>query len=120
MILLKLSLGIFFLRILVDKWQRMIVYLVVTLSSAFGIGYFFYAVFQCGIPNSGGFTFWEKKIEGRCYSSAQTVGPGDTHAVISTITDITLACLPITMLRKSRLPRREKLVVGGILAFAAV
>jgi hypothetical protein len=120
MVFLKISLGIFFLRILVERWQRRVVYLVVGLSCFFGFGYFWYAVFQCGVPNQGN-KFWEKKIAKECSSTrAQVLGTGYAHAALTAMTDLSMALLPIPMLRRARITYKEKLVVGGILALAAV
>jgi hypothetical protein len=121
MIFLKLSLGMFFLRLLVDKWQRRIVYAVMVTSTVIGFGYWWYAVFQCGLPNGGEEAFWEKRLAGKCASSKALVdGTGYVHGGVMVITDITLTILPVSMLRRSLMPWREKLVVGGILTLACM
>jgi hypothetical protein len=119
MIFLKISLGIFFLRILVEKWQRATVYWVVGISTLFNFGYFWFVAFQCGVPNSGA-EFWEKKITRQCASSGMILGFGYTQAGLSFLTDVCLAALPIPVLMRARIRKREKWVVGGILIMAAM
>jgi hypothetical protein len=122
MIFLKIALGVFFLRILVERWQRWVVYNVVTLASLFGFGYFVYTIFQCGVPSStDGSRFWEKEIDGKCYSKpAEVLGLGYAHAIITALSDVCLAIVPIPVLKKARIKRREKIIVWGILLLGSV
>jgi hypothetical protein len=119
MICLKISLSLFFLRVLLQQWERRIIYVVVTLSTLFGIGYFFVAVFQCGIYKDA-FDFWTKLISNQCITPPQVLGVSYTYAVITTLTDCTFAILPIPMLRKSQLALKEKFIVGFILILGAM
>jgi hypothetical protein len=119
MICLKLSLGIFFLRIMVDQTQRRIIYFVVSLSAGFGAIYFFFIVFQCGAPIQGA-TFWERYISRQCVPDAAVLAMGYTHAIITALTDATFAVLPIGLVRRAKLHPRQKIVVGGILIIGAV
>jgi hypothetical protein len=121
MIFSKISLGLFFLRILVERWQKRILYGIIGLSTAVGIGYFFYAVFACGNPDSGE-RYWERKIAHQCTggSLALVDGIGFTHGIVMALTDITLASLPIPVIRRSKMARREKMVIYGILVLAAL
>jgi hypothetical protein len=119
MIFLKLSLGIFFLRIMVDRIQRRIIYAVVSLSVSFGVFYFFFIIFQCGAPIQGS-TFWERFIGRRCVSDMAVLAMGYTHALINALTDATLAILPIGLVRRAKLHPHQKLIVGGILIIGAM
>lgn len=49
MLVLKISLALFFLRIMVKRWQQKVVYVAITFSTLMSIGYFFFACFQCGV-----------------------------------------------------------------------
>lgn len=51
MLVLKKSLALFFLRIMVKRWQQHVVYCAITLSTVMSIGYFFFACFQCGVSS---------------------------------------------------------------------
>jgi hypothetical protein len=119
MIALKLSLASFFLRIIVEQWQRRFVYVVAIICTSYGIGYFFFACFHCGIWGNGE-AYWLKRIEGRCASNAAILGTGYTFAIITAVSDFTLAMLPIPLVWKAQIRPREKLIVSGILALATV
>jgi len=55
MIFVKLSLGMFFLRIVLQRWQQWLVKGVMAMSVVFGIAYTFFVIFQCGAPIQGKF-----------------------------------------------------------------
>ena len=119
MIFIKLSLGIFFLRITVDRIQRRIIYAVIAISVSFGTIYFFFIVFQCGAPIQGA-TFWERFISRKCVPPSAVLAMGYTHALLNAITDVTLAVLPIGLVRKAKLHPHQKIIVGGILVIGAM
>lgn len=52
---LKISLGVFLLRIINTKGQRMLIYAVMTVSTVWGLVAIFVAIFQCGYPYSAGY-----------------------------------------------------------------
>jgi hypothetical protein len=119
MMLIKISLGIFFLRILVERWQRRIVYFMVTLSTATGFAYFWYAVFQCGLPNSGGLTFWEKVITKKCNTTPlQANSAAYVHGGVQVLTDISMLLVPLPVIYGARITRKEKQIVFGIFMIA--
>src|ERR1700712_1528455 len=118
MMALKGALALFFLRIIVESWQRKVIYTTLTVSTVFGTGYFFYAVFQCGVPH--GTTFWVRKLSGECAGTASILGLGYTHALVNALTDLTFVSLSIPMLSKVRITHREKVIVGGIFFLASV
>lgn len=117
MMALKAALALFFLRIIVEPWQRRVVYLSLIASTVFGICYFFYAVFQCGIPH--GTTFWIRKLAGECAGTASILGLGYTHALVNALTDLTFVALAIPLLKKVRINHREKAIVRGIFFLAS-
>jgi hypothetical protein len=119
MLVLKISLAIFFLRIIAKPWQRNLVYAAVTLSTLFNIGYFFFAVFQCGIPK-GAFVFFIKKVSGKCINKAEILGVSYAHGAVTTFTDLIFAFLPVFMLHDTNMNRREKWTVGLILVLGAM
>lgn len=120
MMTLKISLAIFFLRIMVERWHRNVVIGAVTLSTAFSIAYFFFAVFQCGAPIDP-FTFLIKKLSGRgCINSTQILGMSYTHSAITTVTDLTFAIVPLAILKGLNMRKREKIAVFFILLLGAL
>jgi hypothetical protein len=119
MMFVKLSLGLFFLRIVVETWQRKVVYIMVASSWVVGIAYFWYAIFQCGIPNGNGIAEWETRLNDQCGSPTSVVlGVSYAHAIVNMLTDISLVLIPIPTLRTTRISYKEKLVVMGIFAVA--
>jgi hypothetical protein len=119
MIALKISLALFFFRLMKDKRERRILWVVVGASTIFGFAYFWFAVFQCGVPGKG-LQFWYKKITQQCVSNKSAFGMAYAHALLQAGTDIILVSLPIPMVRKAKINRREKYIVIAILLLAAV
>jgi hypothetical protein len=119
MLFLKITLAIFFLRIMVSTWQRRIVYAAVGLSTTFNLGYLFFVIFQCGIP-AGPSMFFIRRVTGQCTTSAQILGVSYAHAGITTTTDLIFGILPIPMLKHTTMNQREKITVSFILILAAV
>jgi hypothetical protein len=119
MLTLKISLGVFFLRIVIKTWEKRVVYVTLGIATLFNVAYFFFAVFQCGIFKNAN-EFWIKLSSNRCITPPQAVGVSYTHAIITTITDWVFAILPLAMLKESQLARREKIIVGFILTLGAM
>jgi hypothetical protein len=118
-ITLKLSLGIFFLRIMAFSWQRWVIYCVMVISTIIGTTYFFIGVFQCGYF-SNIWLFLERRVTQQgCVSKPAVLGVAYTQASISALTDWIYATLPLFMLRNAHMKRREKYIVYGILSLAA-
>jgi hypothetical protein len=117
MMMLKISLALFFYRLFREKWQKRMVYVIVALFSIFSFAYFWFTVFQCGVPNGG---FWFKRYLGECVNSSSTLGFGYSHGVISALSDIILAVMPISMVRNVKIHRKEKVIVICIIFLAAV
>jgi hypothetical protein len=112
----KISLGLFFLRIIIARKQRQLVYGILVIYTIWCIGYGFFAVFQCGIPS--GSRFWVHKITDQCGSDALGLGMGYTHAVLTAGTDIIFVLIPIPIVSKARIKPREKWVIMCIFAVA--
>jgi hypothetical protein len=120
MIALKISLGLFFLRFLITKWQRVLIIATVTISTIFGVAHLFFAIFQCGYFSNIE-VFISRMISGTC--AAQSVGKGMnyTYAVLTMITDWICGLLPIFVLHESTtMPKKTKIAVGGLLAVGSV
>jgi hypothetical protein len=114
---LKVSLCLFFLRIMVSKRQRYIIYSIAAFSTVFGTAYFFYGLLQCGAPVESEL-FWKKRILGLCVQRGSILGMSYTHAIVSAATDLSLAVLPIPMIVRAKITRNEKFIVVGILTIA--
>jgi hypothetical protein len=116
MLFLKLSLGAFFLRIVVSTTQRRIIYTAIVISTIINFYIICMATFACGNPK----WFLAKYVTGKCVSRKVLVFSGFLQASINTLTDLTFATIPFLLLRGSRLPTRVKLYVGGILILATM
>jgi hypothetical protein len=114
--LFKVSLGLFFLRILTAPRERRIIYGSLIIFSIWSLGYLFFALFQCGVPS--GSRFWENKITDRCGSDALGLGMGYTQAILSAAVDIIFVSLPIPTVWQAKIKTREKWIVICIFAVA--
>jgi hypothetical protein len=119
MIALKLSLGIFFLRILLSRWQRLLLLTAITLATVFGLALFFFAIFQCGLFSDIEI-FMERMIAGTCAKPRVGLAMNYTYAILTTFSDWICGLLPIFILKDSSMPMQTKLVVGFLLALAAM
>ena len=117
MILLKLSIGIFFLRLLVFKWQRNFILVTVGTYTMFGLGFFFFAIFQCGVrPDMP--LFVSRMIGNKCHPKSLVLGMNYTHAILNALTDWMCGVLPLFFLNKSQMTMREKWGAAVLLCLA--
>jgi hypothetical protein len=116
---IKISLAGFFLRIVVERWQRCVIYAAVLVSTTINIATVFFFIFMCGVPK-GGLVFFEKYIGGKCVNSTHQLIMYYFQAGSGTLTDLIFWLLPTSTLRKSVLPLRDKLTAGAILVLAAM
>ncbi|KAI4722198.1 hypothetical protein E4T48_01558 [Aureobasidium sp. EXF-10727] len=121
-LLLKLSLAIFFLRIVLEKWQRRVILLSTVIFSLYSFGFFFVAIFQCGSPDK----YLLHKVQGKC-TSWSVLGPLNyTHGVMNAVTDWIFVSLPVLVIRKANMSGRDKssvilvLVIGVFGSVASV
>ncbi|KAK5741449.1 hypothetical protein LTR17_003884 [Elasticomyces elasticus] len=107
----KIALGLFFLRIMVDKWQRQVIYATVGFSTLYGSVYFFFAIFQCGNPVH----FIENQILGNCVKSEVLLPFNLTAGIINALSDWILGLLPVFLLRKAQMPMLAKISAGCLM-----
>jgi hypothetical protein len=119
MLTLKISIGIFFLRIAYRPWHRRIVYVAVGFSTVFSLAYLFFAIFQCGYFSSA-LVFFVRRLADKCVSRASNFALALTVGLITTLTDLSFAALPFAVLHNAAINKREKVIVGFILTLAAV
>lgn len=113
---LKISLAIFFLRIVVRQWQRRVIWIVTTIYTIYATAFAFVAVFQCGIPTN----FLIKEAVGICIKDDVLQPLNYVHASLNAISDWTFAFLPIFVLWNSQMPRSAKISAGLLLSLGAV
>lgn len=117
MIILKISLGIFYLRIVVSRWQKVTVYATVGVATLFGLFYFFAVLFSCGLPAK----FLVNALQDKCWGTPESrFATNLTAGTINALSDFILATLPITLIRKACMPLPAKLSAGVILLLGCV
>ncbi|EUC28518.1 hypothetical protein COCCADRAFT_30238 [Bipolaris zeicola 26-R-13] len=116
---LKVSLGLFFLRVLTKKWQKHVFHTVLTIGVVYGFFYFFIVLFQCGDPRHIGDDFIQKSSD-KCLPPALRMSAGYIYGIINVLADWTFVLIPISVLMDSDLDRRSKMSVGMVMALGAV
>jgi hypothetical protein len=114
MVTLKISLALFYLRIMVEPVQRSVVLIALGIAVTYGIVYFFFIVFQCGAPIQGA-VFWQRFISKSCVSDSTVLGMAYSHSAINSITDLVFAALPVNVVWSSQMGIRQKILVSGIM-----
>jgi hypothetical protein len=117
MVFLKLSLGYFFLRLLVTPAQRRTVYIVMYFAAGINIVVSIFDIFQCGNPHDYPLKI---QLQKGCASQQVQKVTAWIPAVINAITDLTFAAVPFWLLNNSMLPKNLKLYVIGILGLATM
>jgi hypothetical protein len=135
-IIFKLSLAIFFLRVVNQRWQRQVIIGSVTLYTLFGTAWLFVAIFQCGSPADYG----KNEALGKCLPFRTVLRPLNyTHGVLNAVTDwifaiskprdncfffetrrLTLLEVPIFVVRAAQMHRQQKITVCTILGLGVL
>ncbi|KAE9990961.1 hypothetical protein EG327_000674 [Venturia inaequalis] len=113
---LKISLGLFFLRVVSKKWQRKVVYATMFLSTIINIYHTVFVVFSCGSPQH----YLERMIQMKCVRKSVELGLAYEQAAVTTITDFVFALLPLPLLWNLSMDRRSKTLVGCILGLGTL
>ncbi|CUS08050.1 unnamed protein product [Tuber aestivum] len=107
----KLSILIFYLRIFetTDKKFRNLAYLGIFLVSSIGIAFILNVIFQCRpVP-----AYWDLTLGGKCVDTRTSYL---VSGALNTFTDFYVFFLPIKIVRRLQLPRRQK--IGLLVVFA--
>lgn len=116
-IILKISLSIFFLRILNKKWQRNLILGATITYVAFASIYWFIDLFHCGDPSK----YFIHQVENKCLNFATVVGPLTyTHSALNAVTDWIYALVPVFVVWQSQMAARARATVSIILIFGVV
>lgn len=115
-VVFKISLAIFFLRVVNERWQRQVIWATVSIYTLVGIVWFFVAIFECGNP----LQFAEKAALGQCLSWKRVLEPFNYfHGTLNAVTDWIFAIIPIFVVRGAQMTREARLSVIAILALGA-
>lgn len=82
-VVLKISLAIFFLRVITKQWHRNVVYVTTAVYTLYGITFGFMGVFQCGNPNH----FLENQFAGNCLPNSTLQPMNYVSASLNALTD---------------------------------
>ncbi|KAJ8131972.1 hypothetical protein O1611_g1652 [Lasiodiplodia mahajangana] len=117
MISSKISIGVFLLRLTVSKMHHRIIYVVMLLTVASGIVFFFVTLFQCTpIPY-----FWDRDIAGgKCIDTKIIAALTYLYSAFSVICDFTFAILPMFLIYQLQIDRRTKVALIPILSIGCV
>ncbi len=117
MIKIKISIGLFLLRITIKPMQRWIIYTVMGLTVLTGLVFFFVTLLQC-IPLS---YFWDKVSQtGSCINIDIVIALTFLYSVVSVVCDFTFAILPIFLVWNLNMSVNTRLMLIPILGMACV
>ncbi|KAJ8106098.1 hypothetical protein OPT61_g9766 [Boeremia exigua] len=117
MILSKISIGCFLLRISVKRLHSWIIYTAMFVSTFACTAFFFVTLFQCNPVRY----FWAKSMEGgTCIDSNVIIGLGFVYSIFSIIADFTFALLPAFLVWNLQLTRRTKIALIPLLTMGCV
>lgn len=115
--MLKISLAIFFARIVIKPWQLFTIYITVGVNILSSLSSFFYVLLRCG-PNLNIYVY--KQLAYECTPDPLDRFFAYQQAAFTTLTDLTFATLPIFILWNAHMCIRSKISVGFILSLAAL
>jgi len=117
---LKLTIGVFLLRICSQTWHRVTIWTVLIVCLAFDLFYVLVAAFQCQPVRY----FWErytnKTLAGTCLSNELITSTTYAAVGINAAADWVLGLLPFALVRNLDLGRRQKISVACILALGSM
>ncbi|KAJ4330244.1 hypothetical protein N0V87_010166 [Didymella glomerata] len=115
--LLKISLGLFFLRVLTKRWQKIIFHTILGVSATYGLFYTFTTIFVCGDPAKLADSLVGSK---KCLPAAFILTTGYLYGCINVIADWTFVLIPIVILIDSDIDRRSKISVSIVMGLGAI
>jgi hypothetical protein len=117
-IFLKFSIGIFLLRIAVERTHRTILWVALIVIQVYSVYFFFLFTFQCWPI----WFFWEqfRGGKGHCIPSKLVVNSFYGYSALSCATDWIFSIVPIFIVRKLQMNTKKKITVAVVLAFCAM
>lgn len=114
---MKVAIGLFILRVATKPLHIWIVRIVMAATVVFGGAFDFIVVFQCWPIRS----FWTlNPNDGHCISVNILMGLTYGISALNVVADWTFAILPAFVVKDLQMSRRQKGMVAGILALAAL
>ncbi|KAH6869271.1 hypothetical protein B0T10DRAFT_418702 [Thelonectria olida] len=118
-VLVKYTAGIFLLRIISTRWQRVLIWTVLGVILVFNVFYLFIVVFQCSPPNY----FWTRFLDpgtGLCLPKPFISNTAYVGSAINAWADWMLGLLPVYVVWKLNLKLKDKLLLAGVLALGSI
>ncbi|RGP73766.1 hypothetical protein FLONG3_6187 [Fusarium longipes] len=120
MMFIKLSIGVFLLRLSVKKVYNWIIWISLAIITIWSLVLWFWNLFQCNPVEMQ----WDFRIEdGHCVSADQIVSAAYAISVMTVLSDWLYALLPIPMLWSVKMTKQAKatvIVILGLGIFASV
>ena len=117
--MLKISLGIFMLRIVIEVWQQRVIQIMIIASTITCAANLLEAIFQCGVTKSTA-DWIIKQFADECLPNPAGLILPYIHGAVTTITDFTFVVLPIFVLSKLNMARKAKLTILGLLVLGGM
>ncbi|CBX99474.1 hypothetical protein LEMA_P087130.1 [Plenodomus lingam JN3] len=117
MMTLKISLGIFFARIVIKPWHFMLIYITVGVNIISSTASFFYVLFRCGTELNN---YVLRQIQDKCTAQPLDLFMAYQSASFITLTDLIFLVLPLIILWNANMDRKSKISIGFILCLAAL
>lgn len=114
---LKISLGLFFLRVLTKRWQKLLFHIILAVSASYGLFYVLSTIFACGDPNKIADVLVGSR---KCLPKDFILSTGYIYGAINVIADWTFVLIPICVLLESDLDRRSKISVSIVMGLGAI
>ena len=111
--------AVFYLRIVIERWQRILLKTIMVVVVLFGIAYGACLIFQCW-PIKFTWYRYATSYEGHCAPPGVVLGGTYAQSALSALVDWTLATLPIVILRHSNMTIQGKLAITFLLSLGAV
>lgn len=115
--LLKISLGLFFLRLLSKKWQMIVFHTILGVSATYGLFYALTTIFVCGDPTKIADSLAGSK---KCLPTTFVLTTGYLYGCLNIIADWTFVLIPIVILIESDMDRRSKISVSVVMGLGAI
>jgi hypothetical protein len=114
---LKISLGLFFLRVLTKRWQHQTFYVILFISGLYGLTFLLITIFECGSPANLADRFIGSD---KCAPAWFLLAAGYLYGIINVIADWSFTLIPIVLLMDSEMDLRSKISISIVMGFAAV
>ncbi|KAI5239910.1 hypothetical protein E4T43_06403 [Aureobasidium subglaciale] len=114
-IALKLSLAFFFLRFILERWQRIVMWSFLAIFITDSISSIFLVLFWCSDPTE----YATKTLMGQCSGTSRALNAANIlQGALNAATDWLFATLPIFVVMRTTMSKREKAIVTCIFALA--